>query len=44
MFELCPQSLKEVILRLLQSDRFVEAKIIFDQWQKSISLEAHSSN
>lgn len=33
MFESCPQVLKEEIIRLLEKDRFSEAKALFDRWR-----------
>lgn len=37
MFDSCPSELKETILRLLATDRFVEAKALFDQWRQQAS-------
>ena len=33
MLDTCPPSLKDILLRLLANDHFVEAKALLDKWR-----------
>ena len=44
LFNSCPPPLKEEILRLLQTDRFTDAKVLWDQWQPRFQLIEIKSN
>lgn len=43
MFDNCPPSLKEILLRLLITDCFVEAKEILEDWRTRTGYSTRSA-